>query len=85
MQLQNVSELQVRVGTARVVGDRPPVGGLTGFDPARLLQSMTVLDPDRRVARIAVERLAIELRRDVPLAHLPRPVGAGDYRLFRAP
>src|SRR5437764_9209246 len=39
---------------------------------------MTVLDPDRRIARIGVERRPVEPRRDRPVAGLAGAVGAND-------
>ena len=82
LELQNMSELQMRVGSFRTVGDRRAIGGFGLGMVAAFLQRMTVLDPDRRIARVAVERDAIEIGCELPLPRFAGAVGAADDRRF---
>src|SRR5438094_394684 len=81
---QSVSELQVRVGSTRIKRERPPVGNLglrqhVGVAQlARLLQCMSVLNPNRRITRISIESLAVKSSGVFPLPRVSRPIGESD-------
>src|SRR6202043_318616 len=76
LELQNMPELQMRVGVFRLVSDRGAIGALRPGRVAAFLQRMPVLDPDRWIARLGVERHAVETSRELPLPTLAGTVGA---------
>jgi hypothetical protein len=77
-------ELEIRLGTVRLIGDRIAIrsfgrGAIAGF-----LQRVAVLYPDWRVARLAVERDAVKARSGFPLSCLASTIGAADNRRLAA-
>ena len=85
LELEGVAELEVGVGGAGGIGERAAIGGLGLGQPAGLFERVAVLHPDRRVLRVAVERLAIEPGGEAPQRRVAREIGAGDARAARAP
>ena len=77
-------KLEVRLGVIRLIGDRIAIGCFRGGAMTALLQRMTVLYPDRRVARLTVERDAIKAGGGFPLSRLAGAVGAADDRRLAA-
>ena len=84
LELQHMPKLEVRLGVVRLIGDRIAIGCFRGGAMAALLQRMTVLYPDRRVARLTVERDAIKAGGGFPLSRLAGAVGAADDRRLAA-
>src|SRR6266446_4383682 len=78
-----MTELKVRVGRTWIERKRPAVGALclcqlVGVAPlAGFLQCVAVLNPNRLIARISIENLAVKLSCDLPLSAIPGLVGQG--------
>src|SRR5579864_4771824 len=71
-------KLQMGIGHFRLFTECSSVRRFGFRQMAGLLQRMAVLNPDGRIAGIAVEKLSIVLRGDLPLPGVPLAVGAGD-------
>ena len=52
LKLQDVPELQMRIGSVRVIVDRGSIGNLRRCRLAGFLERMAILHPDRRVAEL---------------------------------
>src|SRR5712671_5805617 len=86
-----MTELKVRVGGARIKRQRPLVGDLClrqlvgVLQLAGLLQRMTVLNPNGRIARISVESLSVELSGKLPMPHVSSAIAKSDDVRLPAP
>src|SRR5271163_977518 len=75
-----MTELQVRVGDARIERKRPSVGNLglrqlVGVAQlAGLLQRVTILDPNGRIMGISAKNPFVEPGREIPLPHASGPI-----------
>src|SRR6266542_1799735 len=78
LKLQDVAQLEMRVRQRVVVRERTSVGLLGGLEQALLLQRVAVLNPNRRIIGISVERFAVIPCRHRPLAHIARPICQSD-------
>src|SRR5712692_8625119 len=65
------------------MGERLPVCQL-GIPLPRLLQYMPILNPDGRVAGVAIKGSMIKARRDLQLPEISGAVGTRDYALLAA-
>ena len=75
-------QVQVCVGIFRRIDDRSAIGVFRLGPAAAFLQRMTVLHPNRRIARLAIQRRAVETGCELPLPRLASAVGAADDGRF---
>src|SRR5215472_6018971 len=77
LDFQHMTELQMGVRNPGIEFERFAVGLFGLREVPGLLERVAVLNPDRRVVRLLIERLLVILRRRHPVARVPRPVGSG--------
>src|SRR5438270_4535237 len=77
-------QMQVRIGSTTIVADGSAVCPLRFCQLPGFFQNMPILNPDRRVLRIAVKSNLVITNRDLPLPQIARPIcERNDAWLFR--